>query len=142
MMERQVQPLVRFVDDLLAVSRITTGKLTLRRGHVALADVVENAIEIARPLIDAQRHALTVELPHEPVVLMADATRLAQVFSNLLNNAAKYTDAGGRITLAAAIAGESVVVEVSDNGIGISRELLGEAGRAAGRGDRVVRERA
>lgn len=124
MMERQVRQLVRLVDDLLDVSRITTGKLTLHREPVALADVVENAIEIARPVIEAQRHSLVVRLPAEKVMLTADATRLAQVFSNLLNNAAKYTDSGGRIELSAELCGDNVRVEVRDNGMGISRELL------------------
>jgi signal transduction histidine kinase/ActR/RegA family two-component response regulator len=124
MMERQLKQLVRLVDDLLDVSRITTGKLMLRREQVILADVLTNAIEIARPLIDSHGHRLVTELPAGSVTLAADATRLAQVFSNLLSNAAKYTDSGGRIDLTAHVVADHVIVEVKDNGIGMSPELL------------------
>jgi signal transduction histidine kinase len=95
MMERQIAQMVRLVDDLLDVSRITRGKLHLRKEQDELGAVVRSAVEAARPLIDAQGHELTVTLPHEPVHLDADPIRLAQVFSNLLNNAAKYTERGG-----------------------------------------------
>lgn len=120
MMERQLQQMVRLVDDLLDVSRITTGKLALRKERTELNAVVRNAVDTARPFLDARGHGLTVKLPPEPVYLDADPTRLAQVFSNLLNNAAKYTDPGGRIALAATRAGDSVTVTVADNGIGIA----------------------
>ena len=124
MMERQLKQLVRLVDDLLDVSRITTGKLTLRREEVALADVLGSAVEIARPMIESRHHELVVTLPEAPVTLSADATRLAQVFSNLLNNAAKYTDPNGRIELTARAVAGSAVVELTDNGMGIAPELL------------------
>ena len=124
MMERQLKQLVRLVDDLLDVSRITTGKLTLRREPVPLMDVLNNAVEIARPVIAARHHDLTLRLPDASVMLSADGTRLAQVFSNLLNNAAKYTDERGRIDLTARTAQGSVVVEVADNGIGMAPELV------------------
>ncbi|HZQ60719.1 MAG TPA: ATP-binding protein [Casimicrobiaceae bacterium] len=120
MMERQLQQMVRLVDDLLDVSRITTGKLALRTERTDLATVIRNAVDTARPFVDSRGHALAVKLPHEPVYLDADPTRLAQVFSNLLNNAAKYTDPGGRIALSAVREGDKVVITVTDNGIGIA----------------------
>ncbi|HEX2827061.1 MAG TPA: ATP-binding protein [Burkholderiales bacterium] len=126
MMARQVKQLVRLVDDLLDVSRITTGKLVLRDETVELGAVVDNAVEIARPVIDAREHTLEVEAVDGPVFLRGDATRLAQVFSNLLNNAAKYTPPGGRIELRVAIEGDRAAVTVTDNGIGMTRETLHE----------------
>ncbi len=122
--DRQVRDLTRLVDDLLEVSRITRGKFELRREPVRLAAVVEHALEAARPLIDACRHALEVGLPEEEVWLMADATRLAQVLVNLLNNAARYTPAGGRIAVEAVVEEREVRVSVSDTGIGIPPEHL------------------
>ena len=124
MMERQLKQLVRLVDDLLDVSRITTGKLTLRLAPVSMVDVLKNAVEIARPMIASRHHDLSVTLPDAPIRLTADATRLAQVFSNLLNNAAKYTDEQGRIELATRIEGDSIVVDVTDDGIGIAPGLM------------------
>jgi CheY-like chemotaxis protein/two-component sensor histidine kinase len=124
MMERQLGQLVRLVDDLLDVSRITRNKLELRKARVSLAAVIENAVETARPLIDEKGQSLGVTLPAAPVYLDADLTRLAQVFWNLLNNSAKYTDPGGRIELSAACAAGEVVVTVRDNGIGIAAESL------------------
>jgi signal transduction histidine kinase/CheY-like chemotaxis protein len=124
MMERQLAQMVRLVDDLLDVARVTTGKLTVRRQSTELATVVRSAVETVRPLIDARRHELSVTLPDEPVFLNADATRLAQVFSNLLNNAAKYTEDGGRIALTASVEAGWLAVEVKDNGIGIAPETL------------------
>jgi PAS domain S-box-containing protein len=124
MMERQLALMVRLVDDLLDVSRITQGKLHLRLERVELAQVVQSAIEASRPLIDASDQELTIRLPPEPVYLDADATRLAQVFGNLLNNAAKYTDRGGHIRLAAESRSSEVVVSVKDTGIGIEAEHL------------------
>ena len=94
MMERQVQHMTRMVDDLLDVSRITRGKIELRKEVVDLASVVSRTVEATRPLIEDRRHELTVDLPPEPVRLEADPTRLEQVLANLLNNAAKYTDHG------------------------------------------------
>jgi PAS domain S-box-containing protein len=117
--ERQLAQMVRLVDDLLDVSRISTGKLELRRERVPLAAVVAGAVETSRPLIDHLGHALTVTLPDRPVLVDADPTRLAQVFSNLLNNSAKYMDRGGHIRLTAEQQGDDVVVSVKDTGIGI-----------------------
>jgi PAS domain S-box-containing protein len=124
LMERQLHQLVRLVDDLLDVSRLTRHKLVLRRERVELAAVVRSAVESARSLIEAAGHELRVTLPPQPVYLDADRTRLAQVFANLLNNAAKYTERGGRIWLTAAVTGGEVVVKVGDNGIGIPAEML------------------
>ncbi len=124
MMERQLQRMVRLIDDLLEISRITRGKLQLRNDRVELAAVVESAVEAARPVIEAQGHELTVTLPSEPVYLDADSTRLAQVFANLLDNAVKYTEKGGHIWLTAERQGGEVVVSVRDTGIGIDAEHL------------------
>lgn len=124
MMERQVQHVVRLIDDLLDISRITSGKVQLRKERIQLAAVVQSALEASRPLIEAQAHELTVTLPHEMIVLEADPTRLAQVFSNLLANAAKYTEKAGHIWLTAERQGSAVVVCVRDTGIGIPAEHL------------------
>jgi PAS domain S-box-containing protein len=145
MMERQVTQMSRLVDDLLDISRIAQGKLKLRKERVDLADVLNAAVESARPLIEASAHELTVTVPAQPVNLEADATRLAQVFQNLLNNAAKYTEMGGHIWLTAAVedasrangqtgkasegmpaplVGHLVTVSVRDTGIGIAPEHL------------------
>ncbi|MFO0580108.1 MAG: response regulator [Polyangia bacterium] len=123
-MERQVQHMVRLVDDLLDVSRISTGKITLRQEPVMLADVVHQAVETSRPLITERGHHLALDLPDEDVRLYADRTRLSQVISNLLNNAAKYTDPGGEIRLACERSGDEVAIRVSDTGIGMSADLL------------------
>jgi signal transduction histidine kinase len=125
MMERQLRQMVRLVDDLLDVSRITTGKLALKPELCELRDIVGSAVDTARPVIEARRHALAVDMPAEPVFVTADPTRLSQVFSNLLNNAANYTEPGGRIQLAADADDTSVTVRVIDNGIGIADEMLG-----------------
>jgi CheY-like chemotaxis protein len=125
MMERQLTQLVRIVDDLLDVSRISRGKMELRKEPVELAAVVQSAVETSRPVIEERGHDLTVALPPESVTLDADLTRLAQVFANLLNNSAKYTPAGGRIRLAAERRGREVVVSVEDTGIGIPEGSLG-----------------
>jgi PAS domain S-box-containing protein len=124
MMERQLQQLVRLIDDLLDVSRITRNKLILRKERADLATVLRNAVEISRPLIEAAGHELTVTLPNEPIPVDADVTRLAQVFSNLLNNAAKYTDRGGRVWLTVEREGSAAVVTVKDTGVGIPAEHL------------------
>jgi signal transduction histidine kinase len=121
---RQVLHLVRMVDDLLDVSRITRGKVELRKEPVDLVEVVRHAVEMTRPLIEDRGHELRVALPAEPLPLDADVTRLEQVLANLLRNAAKYTDSGGRIELAALRAGEEAVVCVKDTGIGIPPDLL------------------
>jgi signal transduction histidine kinase/ActR/RegA family two-component response regulator len=120
MMQRQVGQLVRLVDDLIDVSRITTGKLAVRKVAFDLRAALRDAVETARPFIDSRRHALEVHLPSEPLPVDGDSTRLAQVFSNLLNNAAKYTEPGGRIVLKASRAGNELEVSVKDNGIGLA----------------------
>jgi CheY-like chemotaxis protein len=123
-MERQVAQMVRLVDDLLDISRITRGKIQLRKERVELSAAVQSAVEECRPLIGAQSHELTVTLPPEAIHLDADATRLAQVISNLLNNAVRYTEKGGHIWLTAERQGNEAVVSVRDTGIGISAEHL------------------
>jgi signal transduction histidine kinase len=124
MIERQLEQMVRLVDDLLDVSRITRGRLELRKERTELATVIKSAVETSRPLIDAARHELTVSLPPQPVYLEADPVRLAQVFANLLNNAARYMDKGGRITVTAEREAADVVVRVIDTGMGISADAL------------------
>jgi PAS domain S-box-containing protein len=126
MMERQVQHMVHLVDDLLDIARISTGKVELRRGRIDLKDVVATAVEASASLIDTAGHKLHVELPSRPLPMDADATRIAQVVSNLLNNAAKYTPEGGRITLKAWVEGHEAVLTVTDTGIGIAPEALGQ----------------
>ena len=126
MMERQIQHMVHLVDDLLDVARISTGKVELRRQRIDLKDVVATAVETSASLIDAGGHKLTVEVPSEPLPLDADPTRIAQVVSNLLNNAAKYTPEGGRIALKVHTEGGDVVLTVSDTGIGIAPDALGK----------------
>ncbi|HZP85737.1 MAG TPA: MASE1 domain-containing protein [Burkholderiales bacterium] len=122
--ERQVEQMVRLVDDLLDVSRISRGKIELRRQPIELAGVLASAIETSRPLVEQMGHRLDVALPAHVVVVDADATRLAQVFLNLLSNAAKYTDRGGCIELTAQEQGNEAVVTVQDNGIGIPADKL------------------
>jgi PAS domain S-box-containing protein len=124
LMQRQLEQMVRLVDDLLDVSRISRGKLELRKEQVPLAAAVKSAVETSRPLIDHMGHELTVTLPEQPITLDADLTRLAQVFSNLLNNSAKYMDRGGHIWLTAKQQGRDVVVSVKDTGIGIAADQL------------------
>ena len=122
--ERQIAHMSRLLEDLLDISRITRGTLELKKTRTELTSVIGAAIETARPLLDAKHHNLALNLPTQPVQLEADVVRLAQVFSNLLINAAKYTDPGGGIRLRAVQEPGSVVVSVSDNGIGISAQLL------------------
>jgi len=124
MMERQLSLLVRMIEDLLDIARITRGKLTLRRATTMLQDVIAAAVDTARPLIEEGGHTLHLALPETPVPLDADHARLAQVFANLLNNAAKYSDAKGRIELGAAIEGDEVQVWISDSGIGLTVEQM------------------
>jgi CheY-like chemotaxis protein len=125
-MERQLRHLVRLVDDLLDVARIRSGKIVLELERLEMAALVSSAVELARPLIDARRHELEVVLPDESLWADADRIRLPQLLANLLNNAAKYTDEGGRITLAAARLEEDVVVTVRDTGIGMTAEALAD----------------
>jgi PAS domain S-box-containing protein len=124
MMERQVEHMVRLVDDLLDVSRIMRGKIELRREPVELTAVVARAVETAQPAVDAEGHELTVALPPEPLWLHGDLVRLAQVAGNLLHNAAKYTERGGKILIAGERGGDEAVLRVRDSGIGIAADVL------------------
>jgi PAS domain S-box-containing protein len=124
-LERQLGQLVRLVDDLMDVSRIARGKLELRKERVELASVIHQSAEVSRPLAESAGHELIVSLPREPIYLYADPARLAQVFGNLLTNACKYTEPGGRIWVAAARQGGDVVVSVKDTGVGIPPDKLG-----------------
>jgi len=124
-LNRQVGHMIRQVDDLLDVSRISRGKIELRKDRVELAHVVNHAVETIRPLCDTLRHELSVTLPPQPIYLVGDPIRLAQVFGNLLNNACKFTDKGGRIWLTGAVEGDQVVVRVRDTGIGLAKDQLG-----------------
>jgi signal transduction histidine kinase/CheY-like chemotaxis protein len=123
-MERQLRQMVRLVDDLLDVSRINTGKLAIKMGRVELKAVVNDALEVVRSYIELHGHELIIDLPDRPVFLHGDATRLAQILSNLLNNAAKYTNRGGRVTLEAHVEDRTLVLAVSDTGIGLAPEML------------------
>lgn len=123
-MERQIAHLIRLVDDLLEVSRISRGVFSLRKERVDVSIVVRNAVETSEPLIAAAGHSLTVDLPRDPLWLNGDPTRLTQVLANLLNNASAYTDKAGRIVLRAWREGHSVAISVTDNGIGIAAEEL------------------
>ncbi len=125
MMDRQLSQLVRLVDDLLDVSRITQGKVDLRKERVDLKSVIDAAAETSRPAIEQAGHDLAVVLPDEPVFVDGDATRLAQVVSNLLHNSAKYTHRGGHIQVAAWREGGTAVVSVKDDGIGIPPAMIG-----------------
>ncbi len=124
MIERQIEQMVRLIDDLLDVSRITRGKLELRTENVPLSEVIDNAVETSQPLIDNLGQRLTVTLPPHDVRIRADAARLAQVYANLLNNSAKYTAREGQIWLTATTEGDELTVSVKDNGIGIAAEHL------------------
>jgi signal transduction histidine kinase len=123
MMDRQLVHLVRLIDDLLDVSRVSQGKIELRKERIKAADVLHSALESSRPLIDSAGHSLTIDVPPEPIWLDADLTRLAQVVGNLLNNAAKYTPEGGRIGLSLRTDGADAVIAVSDNGLGIPADM-------------------
>ena len=137
MLERQVNHLVRLVDDLMEVARVTRGRIELRKESVDLGATLRSAIETSRPLIEAARHELTVDLPEEPVTLIADSVRLAQVIANLLNNAAKYTEQGGRISVSARREGTHAVVVVRDTGIGIAGDVLPRVFDLFAQGDRT-----
>jgi PAS domain S-box-containing protein len=124
MMERQVAQMVRLIDDLLDVSRISSGKIELRKERLDLRSVIDAALETSRPLVDAARHELLVRLPEHPVWIDADVTRLAQVVSNLVNNAVKYTPDGGRIVLSGHLEANEAVIVVTDAGVGIPSEMI------------------
>ena len=126
MMERQLTHMVRLIDDLLDISRITSDRLRLRKEQVLLQSVAETAIEASGPIMDATGQSLKVALPDEPIWLDADPTRLSQVLSNLLTNASKYTPEGGCIELAAEREDGNAVIRVSDTGMGIPPEMLAE----------------
>jgi PAS domain S-box-containing protein len=122
--ERQIGHMARLVDDLLDLSRLMRGKVQLRPERLYLREVIKRAIETARPLIDSQRHELVLNLPKNPVELYADPVRLDQIISNLLNNAAKYTEPGGVIRLVAKTRGQELIIKIRDTGIGIDPKLL------------------
>ncbi|HEX5104094.1 MAG TPA: response regulator, partial [Pirellulaceae bacterium] len=124
--DRQTTQLVRLVDDLLDVSRITQGKIRVELEYLSAASVVAGAVETSRPLIEAGQHRLTVDVPKEPIFIHADQARLSQVLSNLLNNAAKYTPEGGSICLAVGREGDDAVFRVRDNGLGIPPDMLAQ----------------
>ena len=124
MMARQVRHLSRLVDDLLDVSRVSSGRIELRRETVALAAAIEAAVESSRPAIEAGRHQLAMVPAPEPIHVDADPVRLSQVLSNLLNNAARYTPPGGRITIESAREDGQAVIRVRDTGAGIPRDML------------------
>jgi signal transduction histidine kinase len=125
MMERQIRQLARLIDDLLDISRIDRGKLELRRERVAAEAIVRSAVEIARPNIEQRNHELVLRFPGTPVYLEADPVRMAQVLSNVLNNAAKFTSPGGRIEVSLKADGDEVLILVADNGIGVAPEDTG-----------------
>jgi signal transduction histidine kinase/CheY-like chemotaxis protein len=124
MMERQLEHTVRLVDDLLDVSRISRGKIELRTQPIDVADVIHHAVETSRSLIDEAGHTFIVDLPSTRHIVNGDLTRLAQVVSNLLNNAAKFTPSGGQITLRAEATAGQAIIRVRDNGIGIPPDVL------------------
>jgi signal transduction histidine kinase/CheY-like chemotaxis protein len=124
MIARQVKSMSRLIDDLLDVSRIKLGKMRIVKEVVSLAEAVENAIETCRPLIQSHRHTLEVNLPEQPILLEADPGRLEQVLSNLLNNAAKFTEPGGRLRVSGSLDGGQAVLRVQDTGTGMTGQML------------------
>ncbi len=124
LIQHQVRHLTHLIDDLLDVSRITQGKIDLRRQTIELASTVNRAVEAVRSLVNDRRHTLTVSLPNEPIRFVADPTRIEQILGNLLTNAAKYSDPGGSIRLSAGIEGDEVVFRVQDTGYGIAADML------------------
>jgi signal transduction histidine kinase len=137
-MDRQLGHMVRLIDDLLDLSRITKGKIELRRERIALASAVQDAVEVSRPLLEERCHEFSLRLPHQPVYVDADRTRLAQVFANLLNNAAKYTDKGGHVSLTVERHGSDAVVTVKDDGAGMPANLLPRVFDVFTQGDRSL----
>jgi CheY-like chemotaxis protein len=140
MIERQVGHLVRLVDDLLEVSRITRGKVELRMEPVEVAAVIRSAVEASRPLIDAGDHQLAITLPSEPLVVHGDPMRLSQIFANLLNNASKYMTSGGQIWLSVRQIDQEVQISVRDTGIGIERGMLEDVFKMFTQVDRSKRQ--
>jgi signal transduction histidine kinase/CheY-like chemotaxis protein len=124
MMERQVTSLVRLVDDLLDVARISGGKIEVRRQRTSLQEVIARAVETSTPALDAQGHSLEIRVPPEPILVEVDPTRVAQILANLLGNAAKYTPSGGRVCIEARVEDGFAVAEVVDNGVGIPQDAL------------------
>jgi PAS domain S-box-containing protein len=122
--DHQMRQMAQLVDDLLEISRVTRGKVRLQKEVVAVGTIIQFAVETSRPIIDDHRHRFSITLPSEPILVDADPVRIAQVLSNLLNNAAKYTEDGGHIHLAAYVQGEDAVFEVRDDGMGIPAEML------------------
>ncbi len=122
--DRQIKSMSRLIDDLMDISRINQGRIELRRQSVSLSDVLRDAVETTRPMFDEFRHELVLDLPEEELSLSVDATRLAQAFMNLLNNAAKYMDAGGQVWIAAKREGDEAIVSIRDRGIGIAPDQL------------------
>jgi signal transduction histidine kinase/ActR/RegA family two-component response regulator len=137
-MERQLRQLIRLVDDLLDVSRITTGKLVLKTAPVDLVEVVHAAVDSVRPLLDSRQHEFCIDVPAGPIPIEADHVRLVQVISNLLNNAAKYTEPGGRIELSVRVEDSWALLRLVDSGIGISDEMLREVFEMFRQGDNSV----
>ncbi len=137
-MEQQINQMVHLVDDLLEVSRITRGKIELRRETVELSAIVCGAVEISRPLIEAAGHQLAITLPPGPVRLHADAVRLTQVVANLLNNAAKYTEPRGQIWITARREANELLLSVRDTGVGIPAEVLPRIFEMFAQGDRTL----
>jgi len=139
-MDNQLMHMVHLIDDLLDISRITQGKIELRREYVSLQAVIQSAVDASGPEIEAAGHALTIDVPENKITLYADMTRLTQIISNLLNNAAKYTPQGGVAHLSARLEGNAALVTVSDNGIGILAEHTGRIFERFTQVDRTTQE--
>jgi signal transduction histidine kinase len=139
MIERQVRYLIRLIDDLLDVARITSGKINLVREAVPLATVISGAVETVQPLLSKQGHELTVEVSREPLFIYGDSTRLIQIVGNILGNAVKYTKSGGRIEVSAGLVDERIEIRVRDNGIGIEPALIPKIFDLFAQGDRSER---
>ncbi|HEY3414818.1 MAG TPA: PAS domain-containing protein [Armatimonadota bacterium] len=136
--ERQTHHMARLVDDLLDVSRITQGKIELRRENIDIRPIVSQAVQTAQPLINARRHVIDVRMPELPLYVWADPVRMAQVLSNLLSNAAKYTEPGGRIAVTVDGEGPECIVRVQDTGVGISADMLENVFDLFAQGDRAL----
>jgi PAS domain S-box-containing protein len=136
--DRQVRQLTRIVDDLLDVSRITRGKIKLQKTRVDVSSIISAAVETSRPLIESRKHKLNIALASEAIKVEADITRMAQVVTNLLNNAAKYTEEGGQIWLTVDRDGSEATITVQDNGIGMSAEMLSTAFELFAQADRTI----